>query len=262
MTHSPFELINPDGNPDILLLCDHASNALPDEYGTLGLAVTEFHRHIAFDIGTAPLVRALAERLACPAVLGTSSRLLIDLNRGVDDPTIVMKLSDGSVIPDNADVDPFRNADEFHRRIALYHQPYHDAVAAQIARARGQGHVPVILSVHSFTPAWRGVSRQWEVGILWDQDDRIARPMMQAFADQGLCVGDNLPYVGYLKNDTLYRHGTEHGLPHALLEIRQDLIDTEKEQLLWADRVAEMMPRLVAGEGVQEIRFFGSRTDV
>ncbi|MEQ9520565.1 MAG: N-formylglutamate amidohydrolase [Parvibaculum sp.] len=261
MPHSPFELINPDGDPDILLLCDHASNALPDAYGTLGLAATEFHRHIAYDIGTGPLVRDLAARLGCPAVLGTCSRLLVDLNRGADDPTIVMKLSDGSVIPDNADVDPFRNAEEFERRITLYHQPYHDAVSRQIDRARDLGRVPVVISVHSFTPVWRGVARPWEVGVLWDKDDRIARPMIAAFEAQGFVVGDNLPYIGFLKNDTLFRHGTVSGIPHVLLEIRQDLIDTEADREVWAARLQHLLPPLVTREGVHEIRHFGSRTD-
>tara|TARA_A100000171_G_scaffold43723_1_gene45959 strand:+ start:237 stop:1025 length:789 start_codon:yes stop_codon:yes gene_type:complete len=261
MTYPPFELIHPDGGLDILLLCDHASNAVPDGYGTLGLPATEFHRHIAYDIGTAPLVRDVSRRLCCPALLGTSSRLLIDLNRGVDDPTIVMKLSDGSIIPGNADVDLYRNEPEFQRRVALFHQPYHDAVAAQIARVRALGRVPVIVSVHSFTPSWRGVARPWEVGVLWDLDDRLARPMMAAFDAEGFVVGDNLPYIGFLKNDTLYRHGTAQGLPHVLLEIRQDLIDTEAKQQVWAARLEKMLPLLVAREGVQEVRFFGSRTD-
>jgi len=95
---SPFELVNAQGNPDILILCDHASAALPSKYDTLGLPATEFHRHIAYDIGCAEVVRALASHLTCPAILGRYSRLVVDLNRGQDDPTIVMKLSDGSEI--------------------------------------------------------------------------------------------------------------------------------------------------------------------
>jgi len=178
---SPFELVNAQGNPDILILCDHASAALPSKYDTLGLPATEFHRHIAYDIGCAEVVRALASHLNCPAILGRYSRLLVDLNRGPDDPTIVMKLSDGSVIPRNADVDSFRNVEEFQSRIAHYHEPYHSAVDAQIKSALSQDHVPVIVSIHSFTPSWRDKPRQWHAGVLWGPDPRLAMPPLRRF---------------------------------------------------------------------------------
>lgn len=259
---SPFELVNAQGNPDILILCDHASAALPSKYDTLGLPATEFHRHIAYDIGCAEVVRVLASHLNCPAILGRYSRLLVDLNRGPDDPTIVMKLSDGSVIPANADVDRFRDGEEFQTRIAHYHEPYHSAVDAQIKSALAQDHVPVVISIHSFTPFWRGKARQWHAGVLWDKDPRLAMPLLRALADQEeLSVGDNEPYGGFLKGDTLYRHCTKIGLPHALLEIRQDLIDTEKGQAEWADRLARILPDLIAADGVREITHYGSRTD-
>lgn len=258
----PYELVNPGGNPKLLILCDHASNALPERYGTLGLPVTEFHRHIAYDIGCAEVVRALSAHLDCPAVLGRYSRLLIDLNRGADDPTIVMKLSDGAVIPANARVDAFRDADEFHHRIEHYHRPYHDAVDRQIKEAMAAGHVPVVLSIHSFTPAWRGQPRPWHVGVLWDKDPRLSGPLMEALRAQGdLTVGENQPYAGYIRGDTLYRHCTLRGLPHALLEIRQDLIDTEAGQMAWARRLADLLPGLVGREALHEVAYFGSRTD-
>ncbi len=258
----PFELVNAAGNPDILILCDHASPAVPATYGTLGLPATEFHRHIAYDIGCAEVARALASHLNCPAILGRYSRLLVDLNRGPDDPTIVMKLSDGSVVPANANVDSFQDAAEFQFRIAHYHEPYHGAVDAQIKAALAQNHVPVIVSIHSFTPFWRGKARKWHAGVLWDQDPRLALPLLQALTDQeGLVVGNNEPYAGYLKGDTLYRHCTKRGLPHALLEIRQDLIDTEAGQVEWADRLARLLPDLIAADGVQKITHYGSRTD-
>lgn len=259
---SPFELVNAHGTPDILILCDHASAALPVAYGTLGLPATEFHRHIAYDIGCAEVVRSLASHLNCPAILGRYSRLLVDLNRGPDDPTIVMKLSDGSVIPANSNVDCFGNAGEFRFRIAHYHEPYHNAVDAQIKSALAQDHVPVIVSIHSFTPSWRGRAREWHAGVLWDKDPRLALPLLRGLTErEGLTVGDNEPYGGFLKGDTLYRHCTKRGLPHALLEIRQDLIDTENGQVEWADRLARILPDLIAKDGVREITHYGSRTD-
>jgi len=259
----PYELVNPIGNPDLLILCDHASSALPEKYGTLGLPAPEFHRHIAYDIGCAEVTRALAAHFNCPAILGRYSRLLVDLNRGPDDPTIVMKLSDGAIIPANADVDPFDNVVEFEHRLAAYHQPYHDAVDRQIKLAieTGAG-APTILSIHSFTPSWRGTARRWHAGILWDKDPRLAVPLMDVLGQAGdLIVGDNEPYAGHLKGDTLYRHCTMQGLPHALLEIRHDLIDSPRGQLSWVQRLGALLPSLIAAEGMREVRHFGSRTD-
>src|SRR6185295_18108490 len=141
----------PDAAPNLIFVCDHASNALPPEVGSLGLPPDSFTRHIAYDIGAADVTKALAKMFNAPAVLGAYSRLLIDLNRGADDPTLVMKLSDSAIIPGNATVD----FTEIRRRIALYYRPYHDAIEAQIARARALGVTPTIVSIHSFTPEWR-----------------------------------------------------------------------------------------------------------
>lgn len=258
----PYELVDRDGDPGFLVICDHASNALPPDYGTLGLPASEFSRHIAFDIGAVGVARALARLLGAPAVLARFSRLLVDLNRGEDDPTIVMKLSDGAVVPANRDVDASRDADEFARRIAMFHAPYHAAIAAALTRAEEAGVVPVILSVHSFTPAWRGRARLWHTGILWDRDDRVPAPLIEALrAEPGLVVGDNEPYTGRLKNDCLYRHGTARGFPHALIEIRQDLIESAEGQIEWAVRYARLLREIAGRPGLRAIRHFGSHTD-
>ncbi len=215
MTENGFEAILGQGN--ILFLCDHASNALPEAYGSLGLLPGLFQTHIAHDIGAAAVTRALAAAYGAPALLGRWSRLLIDLNRGADDPTIVMKLSDGSIIPGNRDAGP----DEVARRIAAYHAPYHAAVTRELD---AMGPDAVIVSMHSFTPSWKGVPRKWEFGVLYDRDTRLAAPLMRRLAEAGFVVGDNEPYHGALEGDTLNVHGTRRGLPHVLIEMRQDLI--------------------------------------
>lgn len=216
-----FELISGPAASPLLFLCDHASNAVPPPYGDLGLEPKQFQRHIAYDIGAAEVTRGLAAEFNAPAVLGRWTRLLIDLNRGPDDPTIVMRLSDGAIIPGNATADE----GEFRRRIALYHAPYHAALTAAIDAGLGAGVSPVLVSMHSFTPAWRNVPRPWHVGVLWDRDPRFAKPLLAAFeAEGGLVVGDNEPYHGALEGDTMWTHGTMRGLPHALIEVRQDLI--------------------------------------
>jgi predicted N-formylglutamate amidohydrolase len=222
MTENAFEAIAGDGNCQLLLLCDHASNALPE--GGLGLDPSLLATHIAYDIGAAAATRALARAYGAPAFLGAWSRLLIDLNRGADDPTIVMKLSDGSIIPGNNLGNRDADACEVARRIALYHAPYHAAIDAELDRI---GPKAVIVSMHSFTPAWKGRPRPWEVGVLYDRDTRLSAPLMARLKQAEFTVGDNEPYSGALVGDTLYQHGTLRGLPHVLIEIRQDLIAEE-----------------------------------
>ncbi|ODN69142.1 N-formylglutamate amidohydrolase [Methylobrevis pamukkalensis] len=255
---APVERIAGDPRSPWLLLCDHASNRLPPDYGDLGLPAAEFERHIAYDIGAAGVTRGLAAALGAPAVMTTWSRLLIDPNRGEDDPTLVMRLSDGAIVPGNRHVDPA----ERDRRIARFHRPYHDAVANEITAMRARGLVPVILAVHSFTPFWKGVPRPWHAGVLWDRDPRLALPLIAALERDGdLVVGDNEPYLGALKGDTMYRHGTAAGLPHALLEIRQDLIGDPGGIADWVDRLARRLPPLLASEDLRAVRLHGSKAD-
>lgn len=234
----PFELVNGAVRADILLLCDHASNRLPAEYGDLGLGPDQLQRHIALDIGAAELTRRLAAALGAPAVLSRYSRLLIDLNRGTDDPTLIMRLSDGAVVPGNAGVD----APERQRRIALYHEPYHRAVERLLDERLAGGSAPAIFSVHSFTPVWRGVARPWHAGILSAADRRFADPLVAGLRARGdIMVGDNEPYSGALKNDTLHRHAANRGLASAGLEVRQDLICDSAGVNAWADRLVPVV---------------------
>lgn len=229
-----------DGNlkRGLILLADHARNSIPAEYGALGLPREQFERHIAYDIGVEAVTRGLAYALGCPALMTTYSRLLIDPNRGVDDPTLVMRLSDGAVVPGNADID----VAERERRIARFHRPYHAAIKAEIDLALGQGIDPVLVSLHSFTPSWKGVGRPWHVGVLWDNDRRFAGYLLEAFRAAGdLCVGDNEPYSGALEGDTLYTHGTSRGLQHGLIEIRQDLIARQSGVDEWISRLAPIL---------------------
>jgi predicted N-formylglutamate amidohydrolase len=189
--------------------------------------------------------------------MSTFSRLLIDANRGEDDPTLIMRLSDGVVVPGNADVDDTERA----HRIGRFHAPYHASITTAIDESFASGAVPALVSIHSFTPVWRGRPRRWHVGMLWDKDPRLAQPLIAALALDGeLVVGDNEPYSGALANDTLYRHGTKRGLAHALIEIRQDLITDEAGAVAWADRLAAILLRLNQGQEIHEIRHYGSLT--
>lgn len=225
----------------LVLLCDHAGNALPDGYGTLGLDTRELGRHIAYDIGAAEVTCALSRSLGVPAVLSRFSRLLIDINRGLDDPTLVMRISDGAVVPGNRHLDTA----ERERRIGRYYLPYHRAVTDVLDRCQVAGVPPAILSVHSFTDHWKGEPRPWHVGILFDSDDRMARPLIDALWREGdLVVGENEPYRGPLEGDTLWQHGLERGLKHVLIELRQDLIGDSDGQRAWSERLTRILVRL------------------
>lgn len=253
---SPFDVLPGRAGNRLLILCDHATNALPPAYGTLGLPDSEFRRHIAYDIGARWVTQALSEKLCAPAVLSGFSRLLIDPNRGPDDPTLVMRLSDGAVIPGNGRIDDAEVAE----RTRLYHAPYHAEIARQIDAMLAVGEVPVILSVHSFTPNWKTVTRRWHAAVLWDKDPRFARPLIDALENEGdLHVGDNEPYDGALERDTLYTHGTSRGLPHALIEIRQDLISEETQAIAWAERLARIIPPMLNDPALSRIEHWGSR---
>lgn len=231
----------------MLLLCDHASNHVPPVYGSLGLAASQFERHIAYDIGTRDLTLRLAARLGGAAVLSTFSRLLIDPNRGFDDPTLIMKLSDGAVVPGNRTIDRI----ERQHRIDTYHAPYHGAISAAIDAMLADGLIPLIVSLHSFTPVWKGWPRPWHVGILWDRDEVTARAMMAGFAAQGdLVVGDNEPYHGALEGDTMDTHGNGRNLPHGLIEIRQDLIAAKSGVDEWVERVARVVEPIMNGSSL------------
>lgn len=237
------EIISGDPASGALLLCDHATNAIPPELDSLGLPPDQLERHIAYDIGAAEMTRAMARALGAPAVLTNFSRLLIDPNRGLDDPTLVMRLSDGAIVPGNRHID----ATGIAERVARYYKPYDAAIDHAVAAALAAGHPPAIVSLHSFTPSWKGALRPWHAGVLWDHEGRLAKPLIAALhAESDLVVGDNEPYHGGLPGDTIDRHATRRGLPDALIEIRQDLIATDETARDWGLRLARILGSCLA----------------
>jgi predicted N-formylglutamate amidohydrolase len=255
----PVEIVSGGMDSGILLIADHAMRHLPPEYGRLGLDEAQFERHIAFDIGVEGLTRGLASALNCPAVMARFSRLLIDPNRGADDPTLIRQLYDGAVIPGNY---PLTDA-ERARRIENFYEPFRQSVrltALEIQKKSGAA--PVVISVHSFTPSMGGKARPWHVGVLWDKDPRAALPLIELLrAGPGMIVGDNEPYDGALHGDTLHEICTAQGIAHLLIEVRQDLISDEAGIEEWAKRLAPMLAKLSALPGMHEIRHFGSRAE-
>ena len=256
---TPFETIEGDSACGAIVICDHASNAFPPGYGALGLPAAALERHIAYDIGAAWLTRRLARRLGAPAVLSTFSRLLIDPNRGADDPTLVMRISDGAIVPGNARVD----SAEIDRRRRLFWAPYRAAVDAEVQKSLATGAPPALLSIHSFTPVWRGTPRRWKVGVLWDADPRLPRPLLKALAAESDLeageVGDNEPYDGALAGDMIDAIATRRGLSNALIEVRQDLIETRETAEAWGDRLADLIAPLISPYEARELQNWGSR---
>jgi predicted N-formylglutamate amidohydrolase len=241
---APVRVFNRHAAGPYVLLCDHASNHIPHGYGTLGLAESELTRHIAWDPGAAPVSRRMAERLDAVLVESAVSRLIVDCNRPPDAPDLIPATSETTEIPANLSI----AADERARRMALAHAPFHDTIEAIVADRLAAGRPTMIVSVHSFTPVYRGVSRPWHVGIIHDGDERLSAPMIAALsAIDGVVVGDNEPYA---PADRVYysleRHARSRELPCAMIEIRNDAIADAAGEELWAARLATIL------SGIQE----------
>lgn len=239
MTHQPYHIFGEDRPGRWLITVDHARNIVPDEInnGSLGLAETDMQRHIAYDIGALGVSLRLGELLNAPVVASNFSRLVIDPNRGPNDPTLVMRLYDGTLIPANAEIDH----DEEQRRLETYYAPYHAALE-DMASKRDD---PVIVAMHSFSPRLNGrAPRPWEIAILHAAHDlRALGPHVidRLREETDLTVGDNEPYAGHLPGDAVDRLALQKNHLNTLIELRQDLIGTEAEQNAWAERLAPVL---------------------
>jgi len=250
----PVRRVNPAGRAPVLLVCDHAGRAVPRALAGLGLAPAQLAQHIGWDIGAAAVTEHLAMALDAPALLGGYSRLVVDCNRAPNDPSLIPAVSDGVEIPGNRDLgDAARTA-----RLTTIHHPYHAAIAAWLDERARHGSVPAIVSIHSFTPRMNGVDRPWQIGILWDKDPRIALPLLAGLArTSGLEIGDNQPYSarspqGY----SMARHAVERGLPHVLVELRQDEIATAEGAARYAGLLAEALAPILADRQLYRIAFW------
>jgi predicted N-formylglutamate amidohydrolase len=243
-----ISIFNPDGAAPVIVVCDHASNAVPQALDRLGLDERELNTHITLDIGAADVARQLAERLDAPAVLSGYSRLVIDCNRRLDHESSIIAKSDGVMIPGNGDLD----AGEVSRRAKEIFWPYHRRIGDGISGFAQRGIKPAILSVHTFTAMIDNVPRPWHVGVLWDRDPRIAVPLIGALRAAGeLEVGDNQPYSGRQKfGYSIETHATETGLPSALIEIREDMVDDAAGASLMADILARALKPILAEPGL------------
>lgn len=246
MTRQPFTIYGADRPSRWLITCDHATNHVPAwiDSGDLGIAPEDMARHIAYDVGAAGLAEKLALRLNAPAILSDFSRLVIDPNRGEDDPTLIMRLYDGTVIPANRRLDAAGREERLDRLYRPYHGAYETLAGARPDRA--------ICAIHSFTPRLRArPNRPWQVAVLYShRDERLAPALIRICRDRGWITGDNEPYSGHLEGDSIDRHALKHGRPNVLIEVRNDLIRDEAGQRDWADRLAGVLVNLL---DVQEL---------
>jgi predicted N-formylglutamate amidohydrolase len=239
-----FELIGVPKPGGLLIIADHASNYVPD---TIDLMIDSrfLNDHVAWDIGVDPVSRLIAKHSNCTAILGANSRLVVDLNRDHNEASVIPQRSDGIDIKGNT-FSPEMHAD----RLKLYYHHYHDKIAACLRDARPA----LILSLHSFTPQLASKpdeARPWDIGILYNEDDRAARlaiPMLQAL---GLNVGDQLPYSGKLLNATMNRHAEANRIPYLDVEMRQDLVSNSAGQARFADILTEICHNIIEKLGVE-----------
>jgi predicted N-formylglutamate amidohydrolase len=224
---APFSCLPGDVGSPYVLTADHAGRLIPERLGALGLSEAELSTHIAWDIGIAALSRLVASELGAFLILQTYSRLVIDCNRPIDTPGSIVELSEYTQVPGN------RNLSERERscRAREVFHPYHARIEQELERRERAGQRTVLIAMHSFTPRFKGVTRPWEVGVLYNRDKRLAVRLLDALRAEGLVVGDNEPY--FVSDDTDYgipRYGEQRGNVHVEMEFRQDLIADEPGQ--------------------------------
>lgn len=230
---------NRSGSSPFIVICDHASNWLPKKYGRLGLSETDLLRHIGWDPGALPVAEALAKLLDAPLVASGVSRLAIDCNRPLHASDLIPAVSETTVIPGNVSLSDIERAE----RITLSWQPFHDAIERLLGERAAEDKDTRLISIHSFTPTYKGISRPWEIGVLHDEDERLSAPLIAALQTVGgITIGDNQPYspadnVYY----TLEAHGRSRNLPCVMIEIRNDEITDVAGQQKWAGILADVL---------------------
>jgi len=240
----PVTVYKENGSSPLVLVADHAGNAVPRALGRLGLSEAELSRHIAYDIGIASVARGLADALAATLIAQNYSRLIIDCNRPPGVATSIPQISELTPIPGNMNL----TAAEKDARARAIFWPYHTRIEAELERRRQAGRPTALVALHSFTPVFKGEARPWQVSLLYHRDPRLAHALMALLRKEpGLVVGDNEPYVVSDTTDyTIPVHGERRGLPHALIEIRQDLIADATGQRQWAALLARLLPHAYA----------------
>ena len=225
-------------HPGLLVVCDHASNAVPPELDDLGLSAEHLRRHIAWDIGALGVAQALASRFDAELIHCGTSRIAIDANRAPDSPDLILDRSDGVHVPGNQHLRPA----ERQRRLGHYFRPYHDQIRQSLDQRIARGERPLVLAIHSFEPVMAGIARPWPIGVLWKLAREPFEPLFAALQAMNIEVGDNQPYDGrFAMGYTLEHHAIGRGLPHAMIELRNNEIADPGRQQRWATQLADAL---------------------
>jgi len=251
---SPFQITNQNGRTPILLICDHASNVVPSKLNNLGLDHETLCKHIGWDIGAANITLGLSASLDSTAILAGYSRLVIDANRKPNNPNSIPKESDGIIIPGNKDLSKERQI----LRLNECFWPYHKKIFQTMYQSRHNGKTPTLFSIHTFTPSMNGKNRPWHIGILWNKDPRISKPLILELKNHPdkLIVGDNLPYSGSEFAYSLDIHAATLGLPNCAVEIRQDLANTNEKVSYWVKLLTKMLNKIVKNMEINHPQFY------
>lgn len=249
---APARVTNPDGTSPFVIVCDHASNFVPAAFASLGLSPDDLARHIAWDPGALAVARRMAEALDATLVESCVSRLVVDCNRPLDAPDLISEVSETTRVPGNAGL----SASQREARIALAWRPFHEIVAATVERRLAAGRETRLISIHSFTPRYKGVARPWHVGVIHDEDMRLAAPMIAALGRlSGVSVGVNQPYSPADRvYFTLERHARSRDLPCVMIEIRNDEVADGEGQARWGGLLAEIFGRIAPGKTASAAR--------
>lgn len=251
----PVRVENPKGKGKYVIVCDHASNRVPKSLRNLGLGKADLKKHIAWDPGTEDIGRHMSKKMDAAAVIATYSRLVVDLNRGEDNDECMRDMSDHVHIPGNAGL---TRAQRVQRLDEIFH-PYHAEITKALKRFTGKGIAPVLLSIHSFTPKMDGFRRPWHIGVLWNREEKLARSLVRHLRrnNPNLVIGENEPYslkaANYLKN-TISTHAESNGLPYIIVEFRQDLVDTKKKAVMWAELFMESLLPALSEPGIHKLK--------
>ena len=252
---APFELVNPNGKAPCLIVCDHASNVIPESLRDLGVDPAHRYEHIAWDIGAAVMVRHLSELFDAPAVLAGFSRLVVDCNRYLDDPNAFVETSDQVAVPGNSAMTDSERA----QRVAKIYRPYHNAIEDALERFEDRNVNPAVIAVHTMTDQMRGrEARPQAFTMCWARDGRLAGPVLERLEAQGdIVVGDNVPYGMDLGEDyTVPEHAMRRGLPYLQYEVRQDLVTDDTDARAWAERLHDVSADLVADPELRTVKLY------
>ena len=250
-----FTMLNVNGKSPVLLVCDHASNTFPLSMAGFGLKQKDMRRHIAWDIGAKNVTQIISKKLDAPAILAGYSRLVIDLNRKPGDPKSIPEVSDSTSIVGNLKLTKKQKIE----REETFFWPYHRGVSNFLKLMKLRGIIPIIFSVHSFTPYLGKNKRKWHVSVLWNRDPRIAIPLLDRLNSTSgphFLVGDNEPYSGRETAFTIDFHAGTKGLPNCAVEIRQNLINTPKGAKKWANIIADALSEIIKNEDLRVIKHY------